>query len=119
MGARVKLSRIPRWFGADAIALTAQLILLHPSRAGDQALIAHEREHCAQIEREGCLLFWLMYLTSREQRLDYEVDAYRVQIAAYPQAERPARLEAAAGRLARSYWLRITIDEARELLQKT
>jgi hypothetical protein len=115
---RVKLSRIPRWFGADAVALTAQLILLHPSRAGDQALIAHEREHCAQIEREGLLLFWLMYLTSRQARLDYELDAYRVQIASYPEAERPARLEAAAKRLVADYRLNITIEQVRELLGK-
>lgn len=111
---RITITRLPRLFGADAMALTADWILLHPSRKDDTALIAHESIHTVQIEDAGGpLAFWLRYLNpfSRKYRLACEVEAYRHQL-----LHRPDLLDAFAKRLANSYWLRITADEARQLL---
>ena len=107
-------------FWANGMALTSRLILIHPSRRGDEALLAHERVHCEQIAAEPFVVwFWLKYLFNDAFRLRTEVQAYKVQIAAMPEAARESALENAARLLANNYRLAITLDEARELLTTT
>ena len=118
---RVRLSKLPRLFDAQAIAVTASLILLVPDRADDQPLIEHERVHCRQIEKAGgAVRFWIRYWRDRDYREACEIEAYRVQIALQPVGLRALRLEQYARRLAqpgwRGYRLGISVDRARELL---
>lgn len=103
-------SRIPCAFGAQAMTLTPRLILLHPARANDAALIAHEQKHAEQMRAAGTLTWWARYLLSRDFRRQQEVEAYRVQI------ERGASLEGCARNLATLYSLGIDLPTARELL---
>ena len=116
----IRVIHTPLLFWASGMALTSRLILIHPSRRGDEALLAHERVHCAQIAAEPFVIwFWAKYLLSPAFRLRVEVEAYRVQIAAKPEAAREVAIETAARLLANNYRLAITLDEARELLTTT
>jgi hypothetical protein len=118
---RVKLSTLPRSFGAEAIALTSRLVLIVPEREHDAALIAHETEHCAQIaEQGGWAIFWPRYLLSRSFRLECEIDAYQVQLEHQVKTHGPQwreeYLARYSRRLAESYRLGITSEQARALL---
>lgn len=97
-------------FWAQAMTVTPSLLLIRPERANDKALLAHEAEHARQMRAEGVLRFWFMYVFSREFRLDAELEAYRVQIAA------GGSQELCAQALATKYFLGITVAQARELL---
>ena len=98
-------------FWAHGFAPLPWLVVIHPSRRGDEALLAHEKIHCAQIKRHGVLRFWWFYLIDEHFRCRMEVEAYRVQLRL-----RPDRLQAFAESLASNYQLDLTPDEARELL---
>ena len=109
---KIRISRIPGWFGAHAIALTERLVLVVPGHENDAALIEHEKVHCRQIrEAGGALAFWWRYLTDKEFRLDSELDAYRVQL-----GWQPHRLWEFARLLATRYRLGITAEHARLML---
>lgn len=104
-------TRLPAIFGAQAMCLAPWLILLHPARAGDAALIAHEQMHAEQMrEVGGAVQFWLRYLLCRDCRQRFEVEAYRVQIA------HGASIEGCARNLVAHYRLRIDLPTARRLL---
>ena len=62
---------------------------------------------------DGTLRFYWRYLTSKEARQDYEIEAYRVWV----QVE-PADLWRCVRALIGSYGLDITYQEATELLTK-
>jgi hypothetical protein len=85
------------------------LIVIRPSRKGDEGLLAHERVHVEQFKRNP--FFGLAYLFSKKKRLQYEVEAYRVQLKYHPD-----RLGAFANALATKYRLGITQGEAELLL---
>jgi len=88
-------------------------ILINPKYRDDAGLMAHERHHIAQQRRDGRARWLWRYLTSRDWRLRYEVEAYRVQIAFYG----PGRpIDWAARYLAKDYGLGITTEQAREAL---
>ena len=106
---RVIYTRALCW--AQAMAVTSTLIIMRPERRGDEALLAHERCHCGQMRRDGTVVFWWRYATSRAFRQAVEVEAYRVQL-----AMRPAALEAFATSLATRYYLPLTVAQARALL---
>lgn len=131
---KVRASRIPARFGAQAVALYLWVLVV-PERAGDAALLAHERVHqreqllsqaayaCALAVLLASLqvspwwwlaqllpVWWLAYAVPAF-RLRAEVRAYRVQLALQPH-----RLEAFAGALATIYRLDITREQATRLL---
>lgn len=107
----VVYSRIPALFGAQAMAIAPGLILLHPEREGDTALIAHEEKHAEQQRAHGNAAgWWLQYLTSRAFRQQAEVEAYRVQIA------HGASVEGCARALATMYRLGLDFPTAWRLL---
>lgn len=109
---RFTASRIPRWFGADAIAINTSTVLIVGERENDEPLRAHERVHCSQQAEDGnAFRWWLRYLTDREFRLEMELEAYRVQLAL-----QPGSIERFALSLATNYRLGITTDAARALL---
>ena len=107
---RIVYTRLLFW--ADGFTPLPTLVLIHPSRKGDAALIAHEETHARQMRELGWRRWWLKYLT-RSGRLALELEAYRVQLALAPNS-----LESLAGHLARDYRLNITLAQARELLQR-
>lgn len=76
----------------------------------DAPLIKHEQTHQQQMRNDGVLVFWAKYLFNRKCRQAYEVEAYKVQIAA------GANIDLCAGYLASMYYLSITVDQAKDLL---
>lgn len=103
---QVRASRIPRLFGAHAMAVHPWVLIV-PECINDQALIAHERVHLLEQELAGLVRWWWRYLTSPGFRMAAEVRAYRAQIAAggiTPQQ--------AASHIERLYYLGISYDTA-------
>lgn len=98
-------------FWADGFAVSPSLMLLHPRSKQDAGLIEHERVHQRQMRADGWLLFIVRYLFSRRWRTLYEVEAYRVSIAGGMSRRRAAHY------LATSYWLRLTQEQAEQLLE--
>ena len=76
-----------------------------------KALIAHERDHQRQQRRDGVLTFWWKYLTNKQARQDYEVEAYKVWVQVAPND-----LESCVRVLTNSYGFDLTNTQARELL---
>jgi len=67
--------------------------------------------HVEQQRNAGVLTFWWRYLTNKAHRLNYEVEAYKAQIAA------GASQITCARHLATDYRLGITQAEALKLLE--
>lgn len=103
-------TRIPALFGAQGMTLAPWLILIHPNRRGDKALLAHEGEHARQMRQVGTFKWLALYLVNREFRMDQEVAAYKVQI------QHGASLEGCARNLATLYRLDLDLVDARSLL---
>ena len=87
------------------------LMFIKEQYRNDKPLHLHEQTHQEQMRRDGLLTFWFRYALSKKHRQAYEVEAYKVQIAA------GASLESCANHLVNMYYLGITIEEARELLK--
>ncbi|MGE4243516.1 hypothetical protein [Ramlibacter sp.] len=100
-------------FWADGFTVSPQLVLIHPRRQGDAALIEHERVHCDQMRRFGAATFWWRYATNRAFRLLMEVEGYQKEIAGGRSIESCAR--ALSSRL---YMLGLTESQIREQLAK-
>lgn len=75
----------PLLLGYWAVAYTPWLMLVSSKHKDNAALIAHERCHQEQQRRDGTLRFWWRYLTNKQARFDYELEAYRVWCAVAPQ----------------------------------
>ena len=75
------------------------------------ALIAHERCYQQQMARDGTLAFYWRYMTSKQARQDYEIEAYRVWVQV-----KPDDLYRCARALMESYGLDVTYQEATEIL---
>jgi hypothetical protein len=106
---------LPSWmmFGWGGAAWGQACIVIDRSAWSKTALIAHERCHQQQMARDGTLRFYWRYLTSKEARQDYEIEAYMVWV----QVE-PNDLWRCVRALTGSYGLGITDQEAVELLTK-
>ena len=78
----------------------------------DTPLLLHEQCHQEQMRRDGWLKFWSMYLLNPEKSLEYELEAYAVQI------RNGAVLDICAKNIAVMYCLNISKEEAKERLQK-
>lgn len=101
------------WLPSGAAALTPfnWLILVKPAYVNDTALLAHEQTHISQRNRIpvlGTLVWWARYALSKQWRMQYEVEAYKVQIA----APNGISLVGAAYALATMYRLDISFDQA-------
>jgi hypothetical protein len=83
---------------------------IRPQFINDVGLIAHENTHQQQFWRSP-LLMGLRYLLSRKWRQQYEVEAYRAQLACESNG-----LDVFAFDLATKYDLGISVAEARALL---
>lgn len=64
-------------FGFTGITIAPWLGLISRDQRNNSVLHAHEARHCFQQRRDGVLRFWWRYLTSRDWRRTYEVDACR------------------------------------------
>lgn len=106
---KIIYTRLLTW--AAGMALTPDLILIHPRARGDAGLIAHEQKHCEQQRRDGALRWWWRYLTDHDFRLAAEVEAYRISY-----QHRPGRLNSFAIQLATCYRLDVTAEEAMRLI---
>ena len=100
------------WFVSKGFAASTYgpFIFIRPTKKGDEGLLAHEKTHVKQFWKNP--FFGLFYLFSKKARFKYEAEAYRVQLAYYPE-----RLETLATILATKYKLNITVDEARAALK--
>lgn len=99
-------------FFADGFTVHPSLIVMKPSRRGDEGLLQHELVHTRQMAKDGVIAFWLNYLLSRRCRLAYEVEAYKISI-----KYAPWNVDGFARILASSYFLGISYEQAKaELL---
>lgn len=98
-------------FGYWGLALTPWLMILSSAHKNNAALIAHEQCHQYQQRRDGVLTFWWRYLTDKQARQDYEVEAYRVWVQVKPDDLYRCVRALIGG-------LDITYQEATELLTK-
>lgn len=87
--------------------------LIRPACRSDYGLAAHENVHARQFWRSLGVLT-LLYAISKTWRQALEVEAYRVQLACYPD-DRSALF---AGFLETRYNLDITQDQAIQLLKE-
>jgi hypothetical protein len=71
-------------FGDWGSAPFPWLIFVSVDYKDHAALIAHERCHQDQQRRDGWLRWVWRYITDKQARLDYEVDAYRVWVQVAP-----------------------------------
>lgn len=102
----------PLLFGFWGVSIAPWLILVAIDYKDHAALIAHERIHQSQQRRDGLLRFWWRYLTDKQARQDYEVEAYRewVRVA-------PGDLRRCVWYLTKSYKFDLTDAEAEKLLR--
>lgn len=100
----------PLLFWARGFTPWPGLILIHPSRRGDEALLVHERKHEDQMREHGWARFAWRYLTRPSFRMLMETQAYRAQIAA------GGSLLGAAHNLSTEYRLQLSFDQAVEVL---
>lgn len=74
------ISNIFKLFGINNNAFTlGSIVFIKHELSEDNSILQHEMTHVAQFKKEG-LLFWVKYLFSKECRLDYECEAFAVQI---------------------------------------
>lgn len=99
-------------FGWGGAAWGQTCIVVDRADWSKTALIAHERCHQQQMERDGTATFYWRYLTSKQARQEYEIEAYRVWVQV-----KPDDLYRCARALITSYGLDITYQEAVELLK--
>ena len=97
---------MPARFGGYTIG---PISLIRPKYKDDLSLHAHEAVHRKQFSRNP--LIGLAYFFSRRSRKEYEVEAFRAQLAV-----NPALLEDCARLLSTNYNLSISIAEAKTLL---
>ncbi len=89
------------------------LVLIRPFYRDDAGLLVHELTHVKQFWRSLGLSL-LLYQLSKTWRLRFEVEAYRAQMACYPDD----RSVLFAGFLVTRYGLKITQDEAVQMLEQ-
>lgn len=63
------------WFGAIGVTLNP-FVFIRKDRKGDSVLLAHESIHYTQQRKVGLLKFLFRYITSKEYRYQYELEAY-------------------------------------------
>jgi len=97
--------------GFWGVSVTPWLMFVSIEYKDHKALIAHERCHQDQQRRDGLLRFWWRYLTSKQARQDYEVEAYKVWVQVAPKD-----LERCVWYLTKSYEFNLTDAEATALL---
>lgn len=87
--------------------------LIRPQYKNDKGLIEHEKTHVKQFWKAP-FIHGLLYRFSDVYRLKSEVEAYRAQIKveANPNVYRYATM------LSKNYGLKLTVNDAKELLEK-
>lgn len=100
--------------GYSAITI-ATIIFVRRDKAGDRALLEHERTHVRQF-RDNRLTFWIRYLCSKKSRFAYEAEAYRVQLDWVEPEKYEACRQLFAKWLVDKYQLGISLDEALKAL---
>ena len=78
---------------------------------GNIPLLKHEQTHQRQMADDGVFVFWFRYLFQPKWRQHYEIEAYKVQIAA------GASLDGCASLLSSMYFLDINFYQAKDLLK--
>ena len=93
-----------------AAATYGPFIFVKPAYKDDVGLKNHEMTHVKQFWHNP--LFGLWYMFSKKSRMEYEAEAYKVQLKFYPDD----RLDVFAGLLAKNYNLGITVDQAKDAI---
>ncbi|OXE35255.1 MAG: hypothetical protein CGW95_14985 [Phenylobacterium zucineum] len=100
---------LPSRFDAYTVGF---VILVRPEKRNNKALIAHEATHVKQFWRTFGLA-GLFYTFSKKKRYEYELEAYRAQLALSQGSD-----GVFATYLATNYGLDVTVAEARADLLK-
>lgn len=88
-------------------------IVINKDYWNKKPLIAHERCHQDQQRKDGWLTFYFRYFTSKEWRLKYELEAYRVWVAVAPEDIRRI-----VNVMMNSYGFNLSYSDALEALTK-
>lgn len=100
----------PRHFPVAGFTPFPWLMFIKKKYKDDISLLKHEQTHQQQMREDWTIVFWMRYLFSRNWRMHYEVEAYKVQMA------NGASLNSCAYNLSKLYFLSITFEQAKELL---
>lgn len=84
---------------------------IRPRNRGDQGMVAHENTHQRQFWRSFGLM-GIFYKLSKKRRYEYELEAYRNQLATKPEQDKEKLAVVYAGHLATLYGLDVTVDQA-------
>jgi len=99
-------------FFADGFTLSPNLIIINKKCKGDQALVAHEQTHVRQMQRDGKWTMRWRYVTSKNWRLAYELEAYRESVRVDPRPQLYAKY------LTDEYGLGLSYEDAVALLSE-
>lgn len=109
------IAEIPSFllFGWDGAAWGPNIIVINKDYWNKKPLIAHERCHQDQQRKDGWLTFYFRYFTSKEWRLKYELEAYRVWVAVAPED-----IHRIVNVMMNSYGFNLSYSDALEALTK-
>ena len=109
------IAEIPAFLllGWDGAAWGPNIIVINKDYWNKKPLIAHERCHQDQQRKDGWFTFYFRYFTSKEWRLKYELEAYRVWIAVSP-----GDINRVANIMINGYGFNLSYNEALEALTK-
>lgn len=113
----VPVIAVPRLPGRLVGICMGPFVVLAKDYANDWPTVVHELEHCKQFWRGGLLIHFARYYFSRKYRLRAELDAYRAELDACTEVQRPSRLDDSARALSSGYQLRLDAATCRKLLQ--
>jgi hypothetical protein len=85
----------------------------------DSPTITHELVHCRQFWRNGLVLHFLRYWLCKSYRQAMELEAFLAELSIDPDIDASYRLQVAANALASAYGLKLTVQEASNLLKAT
>jgi hypothetical protein len=111
---------VPKRLPGRLIGLSlGPVIIIEQAFATDQPTVLHELAHCRQFWKNGLVLHFLRYWWSAKYRLNAELEAFSIELAACTQAERKVRLKTSANALSNGYRLSICPDQCEALLDQT
>lgn len=105
-------------FSGTAATSLGFVIFIRPRAWNNEALIAHELTHSKQMWRYLIIGYILAWVLSKKMRLKFEVEAYKVQLTYYEGDEYEAMLNRFAHSMSKYWYLDVSYEKAKELLEK-
>ena len=109
----ISTNRIRKGFNAMSYGL---FVLIRPEYWDSECLILHELTHVKQFWRGWWIGYALRYRFSKYARLNYEIEAYAVELRCLPKDYKDQFTRAAATAISKKYNLDITVLEAYKIL---